>query len=97
MENQTENSTQESLRKEKLKTEEAQTLSKDQERSKVYLDRENKIEKGQKIKETQRTEDRVSEDIKELAKEKARKEAYLAREKIIANEQETRKLKNNKG
>lgn len=96
MENQAENSTQETLRKEKLKSDEAKSLTRDHERAKVYLDREQKIEKGQKIKETQRTEDRVSEDIKELAKEKARKEAYAAREKILAQEQETRKLKNNK-
>jgi hypothetical protein len=93
MENQSGNSSQETLRKEKLKTEEAQILSKDQERSKVYLAREQKIESGQKIKENQRTEDRANEDAKELAKEKARKEVYLAQEQKIAREQEARKLK----
>ena len=94
MDNYEENSAKETLRKDKLKAEEAQSLTRDQERSKAYLAREQKIENGQKIKENQRTEDRVGEENRELVKEKARKEAYAAREKILAQEQETRKLKN---
>jgi hypothetical protein len=85
---------EETLRKEKLRAEESKSLAKEQERTKAYLAREQKIEKGQRLKENQRTDDLASEEIRELAKDKARKEAYLAREKTIAAEQENRKLKN---
>jgi hypothetical protein len=93
MESQEQNSAKETLRKENLKAEESKSLVKDQERARVYLAREQKIESGQKIKENRRADDLASETIKQDAKEKARKEAYLAREQQIAREQEARKLK----
>ena len=94
MNDQEEKSAKETLRIEKLKTEEAKIAAKDQARAKAYLAREQEIEKGQKVRETQKAKDRAKEEVSELAKDKSRKEAYLAREKIIADEQEARKLKN---
>jgi hypothetical protein len=91
-----EKSAEENARIEKLKAEEARLLAKEQVRTKVYLAREQEIEKTQKIKETQRAKDLKEEEIREQAKEKARKDAYLAREKIIADEQEARRLKEKK-
>jgi len=93
MESQEQSSAKETLRKENLKAEESNSLVKDQERARVYLAREQKIESGQKIRENQRADYLASETIKEDAREKARKEAYLAREKQIAQEQEARKFK----
>ena len=84
----------ETKRIEKLKTEEARILAKEQAMTQAYLAREQEIEKAQKTKEDQRARDRVDEDSRELAKEKARKEAYQAREKKLAEDQEARRLKN---
>ncbi|MBN1190614.1 MAG: hypothetical protein JXA46_12745 [Dehalococcoidales bacterium] len=94
MKNQEEKPDKEAMRVEKLKAEDARLLAKEQARTKVYLAREQEIERVQKLKENQRAEERAREEATELVKEKARREAYLAREKIIAREQETRKLKN---
>jgi hypothetical protein len=96
MENHEETSDKETERKEKLRIEESKLLAKEQVRTRAYLAREQEIEKGQKIKEDQRARDRADEEIREVAKEKARKLAYQAREKAIADEQEAKRLKNNK-
>ena len=86
----------ETLRLQKLKADEAESLAKDQARTKAYLAKEQVIEKSQKIKEDQRAKDRLSENIKETAKDKARGEAYQDREKKIAGEQEARRAKDQK-
>jgi hypothetical protein len=94
MNNKEENlSAKETARIEKRKAEDARLQAKEQARTKAYLDKEQEIEKGQKLKEDQRAKDRADEDIREQAKEKARKEAYQAREKIIDEEQKARRAK----
>ena len=85
--------TKETQRKQKLKAEEAEQIAKDKVRKKVYLAREQEIEKGQKARELREAEKRTAEDIKDSAKEKARKETYLAQEKALARDQEARKAK----
>ena len=84
----------ETLRKAKLKAEEAKTLASDQARAKVYQAREQEIEKGQKVRDTKKAEDMAKEAVREKAKDKSRKEDYLAKEKKYADEQEARKSKN---
>jgi hypothetical protein len=96
MKNQDEISDKETLRKEKVKAEEARLLAKQEAKTRAYQAREREIEKGQKIKETQRSKDLADEEAREIAKEKNRKESYLAREKKIAEDMETRKSKNPK-
>jgi hypothetical protein len=93
MTSETENSTKETLKKEKLKAEDDKSLSKEQERSRVHFAREQEIEKGLKIKENKRAVNRVSQEIKEQARDKVRKDAYIAREKKLAEEQAARKSK----
>jgi hypothetical protein len=89
-------SQKETKRKENCIAEEAKRTDEEQVRQKIYLAREQEIEKAQKAKETKRTENRSHEEIKELAKVKARKEEYLVREKMIAEAQEARKIKDAK-
>jgi len=96
MKNQNEKSDKETIRIEKLNTDEARLLAKQKAKTQAYLAREQEIEKAQKIKEDQRARDRAEGEARELAKEKARKEAYQAREKKIAEDQEARRLKNKK-
>jgi hypothetical protein len=93
MNNQEKNTNKETVRKEKLKAEEAEQVSRDQERKKAYLAREQEIEKGQKVRDIKQAEKRASEDIKDSVKEKARKETYLAQENALAEDQKARKLK----
>ncbi len=94
MKNHEQSSTDEALRKEKQKADEAKIFAREQSRTRAYLARELEIEKAQKIKEDQRAKDRAEEEIREQAKEKARKEIYQARERKIAEDQEARKSKN---
>jgi hypothetical protein len=92
--NHEQSSSNEDLRKEKQKADEAKIFTREQSRTQAYLAREQEIEKALKVKEAQRTKDMAEEEIREQAKEKARKEIYQARERKITEDQEARKLKN---
>jgi hypothetical protein len=96
MRNNEEHSVKEDKRVEKLKADEAAQLVKEDARKKIYLAKEQEIEKAQKAKYARESEKRASENIKDLAREKARKETYLAQEKKIAERQESRRLKDEK-
>ncbi len=67
--------------------------TKEHERKKASLAKEQVIEESQKERETKRIERRAAEEIEQLAREQARREAYLAQEKAIAEAQEAKKLK----
>jgi hypothetical protein len=86
-------SAKETKRIENLKADEAAQLAKEDVRKKVYLAKEQEIEKAQKAKDAKQSEKRASENIQDSAREKARKETYLAQEKKIAEGQEARRLK----
>ncbi len=93
MSNQENQAQKETKRKEDGIAAEAKITAEQQVKQKVYLAREQEIEKARKAKQTKRNENRAHEEIKELAKEKARKEEYLAKEKVIAEAQDARKIK----
>jgi hypothetical protein len=87
---------EETKRIEKLKSDEATHLAKENTRKTEYLARELEIEKSQKAKNASQSEKRSAENIKALAREKARTESYLAQEKKLAEAQEARRLKEKK-
>jgi hypothetical protein len=92
-----ENSAKEIKRIEKLKADEAAQADKDEARRKIYMAKDNELEKAQKTADTRNAEKRASENSKDIAKEKARKDAYQAQENKIAEEQNARRLKEKKG
>ena len=80
-------------REERRSAEEARQLAKEQGRKKVYMAREEAIEKAAKEKGTMRAQKSANDEIEQLVKDQARKKAFLAREQAIAEAQKARKLK----
>jgi hypothetical protein len=93
MRDQEEKSQKETERAGKHAAEEAERITKEQERKKAYLLREGAIEKASKARKTRRIEKRAAEEIGQSAKDQARKKVYFAKEQATADAQKARKLK----
>ena len=78
---------------EKRAVEDIKQQTRDQDRRKANLAREQAIGEEQKERAAKRAEKRAAEDIKQQARDQARRKANLAREQVISEAQEARKLK----
>ena len=96
MTDQEEQSSKETVRKEKRIKEETEGLASEQERKRAYLAKEQANEEAQKAKKTERMEKQAADDIKQSAKDQARREAFFAHEQANAEAQKERRLKANK-
>ena len=83
----------ETRRKEKLALDASMMVTRDRERRKSYLAKEEVMAKVSDSRHTQRADRRAIEDVEQKARELARKQAYDAREKSATDAREAKKLK----